>query len=868
MTGSDNTMPRIQHLTLQNHSKLDIQNIIADTLRYEPDDESILEITSVIYEKTHGNAFAVTQALLELERKNIIKFCFLDMKFTWDDSNNYELLRDGTTISDNVVSAIVGKLQTLHPSLQKMLTIASYLRSRFTPIDLQIFLKDDTTNEAVTLLDLSRLLDMAVKEGLLEEYSTKKVSRGSSSGDESKSFYRFSHDKIQEAAQSQGDRNMLRWRVGKFLAYKVLSSQSPPSSSSEPDELDGDDGPAEWMWFVAADHLNSIPDIHDVHPLDLAKLNLEVGKKAIAVAAFPAASNYLLRGIEALERVSAAMEHPTDKSDDDPWKLYYDITYELYKSSAEVHLVIGEYDTCHAHCGEILKHARTLHEMVPAYLSMEGSLGRQQRHTEALQLMKDVAKQFGVYPQSDARIPLSIHVGKDGNLVRGLFRQYTDEEIMNFPIMTDKVQLSIMQILSSVSVRASLLNEDKIDVLVTLRRIMHTFKYGLSGDGAFAMATYALMLCGPMGERQLGQRIGGLAKKIRRICNAKHIESKMDMIAGYYVEPWSTPLTQVLKTFEEGYQAGMEMGDVEFAGWNWVCSNVIAYLSGFPLGTILDTAYILLEHVKQYNVDGAIASAIPMVDHFEYLMGTKTPDWKQLGDLNAFSHTENDGMAMTHGLLSRAFLAYLLGKFNIAEQALEKYDTSKHPGGANLTYYAVSTSMFLSGLLHSALGRMTGKRKYKRKAKDSLDKLKASVKRGALNDLHKLYIVEAEFAASFKPKHQEFIKRRFDLAIAVASKAGFVNDSALANELAGENFLRSGDDHWSSFYFSRALSLYKEWGAQAKAEQLVNTKGGSVVFETNETRSQQLGVLSERYKTWTSSRSLMSSSVNLSELSG
>ena len=482
--------------------------------------------------------------------------------------------------------------------------------------------------------------------------------------------------------------------------------------------------------------------------------------------------------------------------------------------------------------------------------------------------MKGVAKQFGVYPQSDSKLPLAIYVSRDGNAVRGFFRQYTDSDILNFPLMTDKIKLSIMQVLSCVSLRSAHLGEDKTDLLVTLRRILYTFKYGLCGDGAFAMSTYALMLCGPLGDRALGQRIGRLAKKIRRLCNARHIESKMDMIAGYYVEPWSTPLTQVLKTFEEGYQAGVEMGDIEFASWNWLCSNVIAYLSGFPLMTVLDTAYILLDHVRQHSVDGVIATAKPIVDHFEYLVGIKTPDWRKLGDMSFLNCIENGGMAMTHDLLSRAFLAYLMGKYDIAEQVLEKYDSHKRAVGADLSYYAISTSVFLNGLLFSVLGRTTGKRKYRKKARDALEKLKASVKRGAINDLHKLYILDAEYSTSFHRKSQDAIKQKFDIAISVASKSGFVSDSAIANELAGETFLRLKDENWTSYYFSRALALYKEWGAKAKVEHVMRAKEGLVVFETHEFQSQQFGVLSERYKSWTSSKSLLNSSVELSDYSG
>ena len=48
----------------------------------------------------------------------------------------------------------------------------------------------------------------------------------------------------------------------------------------------------------------------------------------------------------------------------------------------------------------------------------------------------------------------------------------------------------------------------------------------------------------------------------------------------------------------------------------------------------------------------------------------------------------------------------------------------------------------------------------------------------------------------------------------------FVNEEALANELAGHFYLDTGRKYKSLSYFCQAEEKYREWGAVAKANEL------------------------------------------------
>jgi hypothetical protein len=63
-------------------------------------------------------------------------------------------------------------------------------------------------------------------------------------------------------------------------------------------------------------------------------------------------------------------------------------------------------------------------------------------------------------------------------------------------------------------------------------------------------------------------------------------------------------------------------------------------------------------------------------------------------------------------------------------------------------------------------------------------------------------------------------KEAFDLVIAISEKAGSLQDTASANELAGEFYLKIGAETSSRHYFTEAYHLCKKWGAVAKADHL------------------------------------------------
>ena len=81
-----------------------------------------------------------------------------------------------------------------------------------------------------------------------------------------------------------------------------------------------------------------------------------------------------------------------------------------------------------------------------------------------------------------------------------------------------------------------------------------------------------------------------------------------------------------------------------------------------------------------------------------------------------------------------------------------------------------------------------------------------------------MYLLQAE--EQFCSRNFERTETLYDAAILSSKTHKFVNEEALANELAGHFYLETGRRNRSLHYFSQAFEKYNEWGAVAKATTL------------------------------------------------
>ena len=102
-----------------------------------------------------------------------------------------------------------------------------------------------------------------------------------------------------------------------------------------------------------------------------------------------------------------------------------------------------------------------------------------------------------------------------------------------------------------------------------------------------------------------------------------------------------------------------------------------------------------------------------------------------------------------------------------------------------------------------------------------------------------LLCLRAPFAETLLLRAEEqFCNRNFeeaetlyDAAIKSSQEHKFLNEEALANELAGHFYLETGRRSRSMPYFLQAVEKYSEWGAVGKARSLAKYLDGTQPIE-------------------------------------
>ena len=476
-------------LSLGNLTLEETTSWVQDTLRLDEVDD----LVEALYAKTHGNVFYLKASMQQLEQKQILRFSFATCTWEWDKSR----LKKEVEVSDNVVSLVLENLQRTDEALQAVMVVAAHLRSTFSLTLLYDLMRDrmDYTGDMESLI---AVLEKGVTSGFLEN------TLGSD-------MYQFVHDRIRQAslllAKEEGRHIELSLVVGQYLLTK-----------SDPEE---------WMSFAAMDHLNSVPlgilNDQGFTTVELAKLNLRAGKKAAGLSAYAPAASYYRRGVELVEEVPRY----------DRWLSEYDLCLDLYSSAAEIEFCIGSFDVGDSYTTEVFANAISPLDKVRAYTSIAESLGKQDRHMDALDIYEKILNVLG---EKLKGVNL-IQVLRRFRTVKAMFAAMTPDEIAELPVLADPIRVEVVETLTRTSIRAVWGGKKLLALWVTLRTCEIAVNEGVCAASVAGISTFAAMLASyepPILDVKLGRKIGYGARKLTTKLGARSMETRILFNASRY----------------------------------------------------------------------------------------------------------------------------------------------------------------------------------------------------------------------------------------------------------------------------------------------------------------------------------------------
>ncbi len=769
---------RVTHLNLQPLELAEIEELIADTLQESVNSKNLAEI---IFNQAGGNPFFATQILTTFYRESWLFYDWSSQSWQW----NSEQIQSMGICNCSVGDLIVKRIQKLPEETQNLLSLAACIGNRFTVEVIGIFNQKSTLVTAAELgsaLQAGLILPASVVDPFLNQEEGENLPQKIQQK-EIPIAYQFLHDRVQQAAYAlipEECRKETHLKIGQLLL------EATPEEDMEA------------VVFERVNHLNiALDQISDRNFLNrIAQLNLIAAKKAKAAIAYEAALSYVTIGLKILASNS--------------WETDYVLTFSLYSEAIELDYLNANFDSALALLDSALKHTVSLGDRVKLGELQMQVYSAQLKILPAINQGLEILKELGIEilsldPAESLVIPLP-----------------SLSDLENIPILTDPYKLSALRILTTLCAPIFFAKPDMFPQTI-LTIIRFCIQEGNSGLAAFAYGFYGLFLSG-LGEIETGYHSGQIALRLVEKFSTKELVAKVYNLFNAHNRPWKEHGKNSLPQFIEGVQTGLETGDIE---WGCYCAGnycAFAVLTENSLNNVIEQQEKYISLAQRSKIETAIyygsvwrqlaLNLLGEASNPRDLIGSSFDERQMLPKLIA----SQSGTVLFMVYLCKTILLY---HFKDYPEAVRFAGLAKEQSGSALGYLHVAVLNFYESLSLLAVYPNlppSNQGDYLEQVDLNQIQLQNWAVYAPINFQHKYELVAAERAKVLG----EFMEAMdlYDGAIAGAKAAEYLQEEALANELAAQFYWNWGKRKIAETYMTEAYYCYTRWGAKGKTNQL------------------------------------------------
>ncbi|QAU35269.1 AAA family ATPase [Janthinobacterium sp. 17J80-10] len=743
-----------------------VSALIADAVKAAPATASPL--AQLVYRKTLGNPFFVGEFIKNLRREELLRFH--DGQWRWKLAEIESL-----QITDNVAELLTRELARLPAPTRQLLQLAACIGSHF---DYRIL----ATLAQQGIGETATLLHPALQAGLIMA-----PERMFDSIDAASCIYRFQHDRVQQAASAEISPDAgkaIHLQIGRLL------------NSSVPEEQRGE------HLFDIAHHLNAGRELitSNSEKIELASLNLLAARKAKVAVAHESAWKLASTALELLYAMGEGSS-----------PLYFSLQLEQLESGFMTHRFLEI-----EHIGKnMLEYAADDVQKARVYDILIHSCLYQDRHADGQALALRALRMLGIYvPASMAKTTLAWRLWK----VKRQLGRLDNQRLLDFPVEVEAVELLKQKILSR-AVSASYVAHPALFPILTLEQIKLALARERFSPGLpWALGGYAMVMIQNGLDIPLATRLGNLmlesSVKNQPTGQKDSHAVRVAFLAHAAIFHWSRHLREAPAPLYENCQAGLEVGEFEYACYSLASALRAELLVDRSLEALEMKLRDGLDRTRQF-MQKTTSDAIAIF--LRYVLALRTGGMAQVNQGDEAASTTR--LTRLHHYLFEAMRAYAFDQFPLA---LERVRNAEPYLASAACMPSVPLWHFYHALcLLACIERMddAGERSAARRRVVALqEKLEFWARHAPMNYLHKWQLVQAEQ----KRLQGEFAEAAdlYDLAIAGARQQGYLNEEALANELAARCHLACGKKMYARTYMAEAYARYREWGAIAKIQHL------------------------------------------------
>jgi predicted ATPase/signal transduction histidine kinase/tRNA A-37 threonylcarbamoyl transferase component Bud32 len=781
----------LRELTLAPLSRAHLCQLVADALR-RPADE-VEPLADLVRDKTAGNPFFAIQFLSSLRDDGLLRFDQEALAWRWD----IEAAR-ARGYGDNVVDLMLVKLRRLPAEVREAVALAACVGNTADAGALAVL---RGRSEEETHRDLWE----PVREGLL-------VRSGGT--------YGFSHDRVQQAAYALIPEDR---RAREHLTIgRMLLAHTPGERLGE-------------RVFDIVSQLNRGADLIEA-PAErrrLAELDLLAGQTARASAAFGPAARYLAAGMAMLPA--------------DAWEAQYDLAYALHMERAQCEYLSGgpaEAERCLA---SALLHARTLAQKAAVYearIEVHTIRGEAERAVDSI---LECAALFGL--RLERHPPPESVAQRYAELMRRLGGR-SIEQIADLPPMCDPDARALAEVLEA-AIPAAYQVDMCLDFAVISEAVRLSIEHGNTPCSVSAYGGLGALIGPLLGRYREGYRFAKVGRDLVERDHLVTYRAQNCFAFGYIAAFFTHHVRGCLPILEDGLRTGAEKGALAVACYCAQAVVTVLLARGDALGEVerrSTRALGFLRAAGYGDMEDAVLAARRLARR---LRGRDSPAPRDLP-------AEDEGLdarirdrvplAIYCHLVRELQASFLFGDLQGALSAALRADPL---AWTSPCFWERCEHSYFLALTLAALHAQASPRE----REEHLRTLRAEAERHRVwaencpdNFANRHALVAAEIARITGDEAEA--DRLYEEAIRSARAEGFVQNEALAYELASRSYRARGRDLIADSYLREARARYLRWGAEGKVAQLDEEHPSllearpSAPTATLMVRSEQLDLLS------------------------
>ncbi|MBD2313325.1 diguanylate cyclase [Desertifilum sp. FACHB-1129] len=766
-----------------------LNQLIADTLSCSL--ETALPLTQLVYQKTHGNPFFSIQFLKVLHREGFITF---DRdRGSWQC--NVTQIK-AKVLTDNIVEFLGLRLQKLSAATQEVLKIAACVGNQFDLETLTGITQHSTIAIAVALWEalqeeLILPLDEVYQFDARRDASPEALDSSELSQPALSSHYRFLHDRVQQAVYAlipEGERQENHLKISQLLLDKL--------AEGERDE----------KIFDIVTRLNYGVELltQPEQREQLMQLNLMAGRKAKATTAYAAALEYFRVGMSLLG--------------DRAWQTHYRLTLAFYEEAIEAAYLCGNFQQMEAWRETLISQTVDILDRVKTYEVQIMACVAQNQLQDAIAIALSVLHELGIdFPESPTPADWESAIAE----VTQNLGETRVASAIDLPLMQDPHSQAALRILLSIDAPTYLCFPELLPLTIC-KEVNLSLVYGNLPGSAKAYANYGLILCSGLGDLNTGYEFGQLALSVLERLSAQELYARTSFLVNFMIRHWQEPLRHTLKSLQEAYGIGLETGDLLHGALAAEKYCYHAYYAGEGLVQLAEEMEFYAEQMRHLNQDVALCTHQIHWQGVLNLLGETQNPCELTGracneqQMLPLFLEKNARTALYYFYFNKLLLAYLFGDYS---QALHYAQLTEPCLDGSSGQYIGALFYFYDSLAQLAVDA-NGDRQQAilEKVAANQTKLHHWAHHAPMNFQHKYDLVAAE-------RHRVLGEvtaaiEAYDRAIQNAIANGYIQEAALANELAAQFYLQWHKPRIAQSYLLDAYYTYARWGAKAKTDCL------------------------------------------------